>query len=294
MKHHSLFGTLAIIALVFGLAVVLDIQHPSHVQSAQNPIQLENAQTGTTDWNLNNAATNREIEGYASAASINRGEQISFFVNTADPTYTLEIFRMGWYGGTGGRRITQPVVLTGHKQTIPTLDPTTGFSECNWSFPYVLTTSNANPTQWVSGYYLVKLTGSSGFQSYIPFVVRDDSRSSDLLWNVSVNTYQAYNAWNGKSLYPFNSTNGVAAVKVSFNRPYDDRGSWGAGQFLDFDYDMVGFLEQQGYDVTYQTDVQTHSNPATLSLHKAFLSVGHNEYWTLEMRQNVSRRSAKG
>ena len=264
----------------------------SHAQSVQNPIQLENAQTGTTNWNLSNPSTNRQIEGYASAASINRGDQISFFVNTADPTYTLQIFRMGWYGGTGGRQMTQPVVLTGHIQTIPSPDPTTGIAECNWSFPYILTTSNADPTQWVSGFYLAKLTGSSGFQWYVPFVVRDDSRTSDLLFNVSANTYQAYNAWGGKSLYTYNSTNAVAAVKVSFNRPYDD--SWGAGHFLDFDYDMLAFLEKEGYDVSYQTDLDMHLNPGSLTMHKGVLFGGHDEYWSLQMRQNITAARDSG
>jgi hypothetical protein len=62
---------------------------------AGNTTQVENAKPGATDWQLTNPATNHEIEGYASLTSVNRGGQISFFVNTADPTFTLEIFRMG-------------------------------------------------------------------------------------------------------------------------------------------------------------------------------------------------------
>jgi hypothetical protein len=292
MKHRSIIGILAIVTLAFGLVILVDVKHPGHGQSAQNPVQLENQQPGTIAWRITLPTTNRQIEGYASAASINRGQQISFFVNTTDPTYTLQIFRMGWYSGFGGRAITQPVMLTGQQQTIPTPDPTTGFAECNWQNPYVLTTTNADPTQWVSGFYVALVTGSSGYQSYIPFVVRDDTRASALLWSMSTNTYQAYNAWGGKSLYTYNSTNNVAAVMVSYNRPYDD--SWGAGEFLNFDFDMLAFLEQQGYDVTYQTDVETDSAPANLALHKGLLSVGHNEYWTLAMRQNITQALGQG
>src|SRR6266851_10121700 len=184
---------------------------------AANPTQTENAKPGSPDWQLTNAATNHEIEGYASLTSVNRGGQISFFVNTSDPLYTLELFRMGWYGGLGGRRMTPPIQLSGVVQPIPTPDPTTGLVDCQWSSSYVLTIFNpADPSDWVSGVYLGKLTGlTSGKQSYIVFVVRDDSRASDLLFQTSVTTYQAYNAWGGNSFYR-------SATHVSFNRPYDN------------------------------------------------------------------------
>src|SRR5690349_18032793 len=51
---------------------------------------------------------------------------------------------------------------------------------------------------------------------------------------------------------------------------------------------MLGFLESEGYDVTYTTDVYTHERGKLLTNHKGFLSVGHNEYWSYEMRQNVT------
>ena len=271
-----------------------------------NPIQIENARTGTNDWQLNDPAENGEIEGYASATSVNRGGQISFFVNTADPTYTIEFFRIGWYGGLGGRRETQPVPLAGTSQPIPTPDPATGFAECNWSNPYTLTVNNpSDPTDWVSGIYLAVLTGSSGKQAYVVFVVRDDSRPSDLLFQSSTDTYQAYNNWGGKSLYSYNSTTtpvgesafnneggGVPALIVSYNRPYADE--FGSGQFMSYEFDMLSFLESQGYDVTYTTNVDVHSGASVLNLHKGFLSVGHDEYWSYEMRQAVTQAINQG
>src|SRR5215475_10888404 len=120
MKRRRTTGTLVIGGALFVCVALVYFEQVA--QSTQNPIQLENAKPGTTEWNLDNPSSSRQIEGYASAVSINRGEAISFFVNTSDPSYTLEIFRMGWYGGTGGRRITQPITLTGHSQTIPSTD----------------------------------------------------------------------------------------------------------------------------------------------------------------------------
>lgn len=46
---------------------------------------------------------------------------------------------------------------------------------------------------------------------------------------------------------------------------------------------MTYWLEQQGYDVTYCSNLDLHFNPEILDSSKVFLSVGHDEYWTREM-----------
>jgi hypothetical protein len=268
---------------------------------AANPVQTENALPGTNTWILANPAAAREIEGYASLTSVNLGGQISFFVNTNDPTYQVDIYRMGWYAGLGARQVVSGLQFAGIRQTMPTPDPTTGLIECNWISQYTLTV----PASWVSGIYLAKLTGSSGKQSYIIFVVRDDNRISNFLFVSSVNTYQAYNNWGGKSLYGFNS-NYAQARKVSFNRPYGlgvqalAVSGVGAGHFLTTDapdpgtampagweYNTLRWLEQLGYDVTYSTDVDEHERGNLLLQHRGLLIVGHSEYWSMAMRNAV-------
>lgn len=267
--------------------------------ATHNVIQLENAKTandGVTDqWEIagRNYASNHEIEGYASATSVNRGESIKLYVNTSDPEYTMSIYRVGWYGGKGGRRVAGPIRRTGVKQPEPSFDAENRLIECDWTDPYVLNIPNnsTDPTDWASGFYLVKLAGSSGKQSYIIFVVRDDASHSDLLFQSSVTTYAAYNNWGGYSLYDlgdFDSAGGQSAYKVSFNRPYrnpmrPDFGK-GAGDFLTWEINMLRFLERAGYDVTYSTNIDTHRAPGQLLKHRAFLSVGHDEYWTRNMR----------
>jgi hypothetical protein len=261
-------------------------------------IAKENAKPGTTDWKLTDPAlTTGAIEGYGSLTSVNRGGRIKFFVNTVDPTYTLEIFRMGYYQGLGGRRMGPPVTLNGTKQVMPTADPTTGLIECNWINPYVLDVPNSSdPTDWMSGFYYVKLTGSSGRQAYIAFVVRDDARPSDLILAQTVDTAQAYNVWGGKSLYGTienRSDTANAARKVSFDRPYYGDETFGAGFFSNkndfrfWEWGMVQFLESNGYDVAYATNIDVDQDPNLLVSHKAFLSVGHDEYWSWKMRDHV-------
>jgi hypothetical protein len=278
-----------------------------------NPIQRENSRPGTQEWRLTKPALNREIEGYASRTSVNRGEPISLFVHTTDPSYSLAVYRMGWYGGTGARLVFGPIVRQGSIQPMPSIDAETGLIECSWKDPYVLhagsrtAADEAGETAWISGMYLVKLTGAaSGAQAYIIFVVRDDARPSDLLFQSSVTTYQAYNNWGGKSLYDFNSLGG-RAFAVSFNRPYARSSNPaaaygnGAGDFVTnnavpptdasspsgWEYNMVRWLEREGYDVSYSTNIDTHADGRLLHRHKGWLSVGHDEYWTWEMRNHV-------
>ena len=275
-----------------------------------NPIVAENLRAGTDSWQLSRPATAREIEGYASATSVNRGDAIKLYVNTRSPTFSLEVFRMGWYQGLGARRVIGPVVINGTRQVMSILDAETGLVDCAWTKPYILTTHNPDDAaDWVSGVYLAKLTANdSGTQSYIIFVVRDDQRQTNLLFQLSVSTYQAYNYWGGKSLYNWGSTGGERAAKVSFNRPYAANAQnpgaaygMGAGEFLTnlqphpdnygssnagWDYNMVRWLEREGHDLAYCTSIDSHSSSTPLTC-RAWLSVGHDEYWSWEMREHV-------
>jgi len=207
--------------LVLALTVVLLGAGSLHGTALLNRIQQENRQPGTTAWQLTSPADNRQIEGYASLTSVPVGGNISLFVNTADATYSLTVYRMGWYGGKGGRKVLGPQLLAGVQQVTPTPDPTTGVLECHWINPFTIHV----PTSWISGIYLVKLHGNtSGKESYIIFTVRD-TRRAKIIFQQSVTTYQAYNPWPGydpalgyigQSLYGGDLYSGW----VSFARPY--------------------------------------------------------------------------
>jgi hypothetical protein len=262
---------------------------------------LENQRPGTPDWEIANAAVAREIEGYASQTSVNGGEPIDLFVHTTEARYTIDVFRTGWYGGAGARRVAGPIARSGIVQEMPAPDPTTGLVECRWRDPYRLDTRD-DSGPWPSGVYLARLTaGSTGRQSFIVFVVRDDEREAALVFQSSVTTFAAYNNWGGKSLSAFNSGN-APARKISFDRPYatDPYGVRldGAGEFLRrWEYNAVRFLEREGYDVVYVTDVDTHRRPigaAAPREPRIFLSVGHDEYWSWEMRQHVEAARERG
>ncbi|HKW78505.1 MAG TPA: N,N-dimethylformamidase beta subunit family domain-containing protein, partial [Candidatus Limnocylindria bacterium] len=257
-----------------------------------NPIVVENRSAGTTTWMhgpLNADDTNLQIKGYWSSTSVRPGDSITLFVTvTPAQTFTLDLFRMGWYGGAGGRQRLHLGPLDGITQRACVPDPQTGLIECGWTPTYALTI----PADWTSGMYLGLLTNAAGYQNHVLFVVRDD-RPAPYLYQMNIATDQAYNNFpndglTGKSLYSFNSfgpltmSGETRAVKVSFDRPYADFG------FKQIDtLEFIRWIEREGYDVTYSTSIDTHERGSALLQHRAFLSVGHDEYWSKEMRDAV-------
>jgi hypothetical protein len=268
----------------------------SAAAQGSNPIVVENQQPGTSAWRIPFSAVGSDgagqVKGYASAVSVNKGETITFFVSVNPAqTYTMDVYRLGWYQGLGARLMQHVGTFNGVSQAACPIDSTTGMIECNWTPSYTLATQ---PT-WTSGIYLAVLTNAQQLQNYIEFVVRDDSRSAALLYQQPVTTYQAYNDYpynsTGKSLYAFNSygANTIggspAAVKASFNRPYDWDGVGGAwsANVLGTDYPFIRWMEKSGYDVTYTTDIDTDNHPGMLLNYRGVISAGHDEYFSKTM-----------
>jgi hypothetical protein len=163
-------------------------------------------------------------------------------------------------------------------------------------------------TKRVDGVYQSRLTAKEGLQSYVIFIVRDE-RPCDLLFQCSDTTWQAYNSWPDDqwSIYHSNKfvLNNAGRKKwqtevetgwVSFDRPYanfcqdhlvDRPSSVGSGEFLLWEFPLSYWIEQQGYDVSYISNIDTHNYGERLKLSKGFISVGHDEYWTQQMYDNA-------
>ena len=280
---------ISVVALLGLLALTGPAATPSVAVAAGNPVVTENQQPGTSAWQIGLTAddVSKQIKGYASSTSVLQGGSLTLYVNvTPAQTYSIDVYRIGWYGGLGGRLELHAGPLAGMMQPACLPDATTGLIACNWSAGYTM----AIPSSWTSGVYLVVLTNAAGYQNYVNFVVRD-TRPAPFLFQRSMNTAQAYNNYpndnrTGKSLYEYNSFGAptvagtTRAVKVSFDRPFNDDGS---GDFLSWEVQFVRWVEKSGYDITYSTDVDTHANGAELRRHQAFISAGHDEYWSNEM-----------
>jgi hypothetical protein len=271
----------AVLAALVALVVAAPI-------ARANPVSDENARTGDTLWQ-STTAPESSIEGYASESSVAPGEVLHLHVAAPAARYRIEVHRLGYYGGAGGRRVAclPGPACTNDKapasQPAPAApDPNTGMLDAGWS----VTDTLSIPSDWVSGQYVAELiltTGpDAGKSAVVSFVVRAaaGSPASQVVVMIPVNTYVAYSSWGGKSLYPHNSTNGVQANHVSFNRPLQDEfpGPWYT------DYPLVRYLESQGYDLSYVADTDVDADPSLLLTHRLVMTAGHGEYWTKAMR----------
>jgi N,N-dimethylformamidase beta subunit-like protein/Big-like domain-containing protein/HYDIN/CFA65/VesB family protein len=277
-----------IVVLLLACATLPITTKPLAAASGSNPIQQENSLPGTPGWNDFNYHTQQDlISGFGSQISINHGGSIDFYVTTTAASFTINIFRTGYYQGIGARLVQSLGSFPGLHQAIPAPDPVTGMIACT---SWTKTTTLQIPSSWVTGVYLAKLTIPTGDSSFIFFVVRDDGGTEDLVFQTSVTTYKAYDTWGGTGLYQNTTDRSVYpyahATKVSFDSPFiPDNG--GAGAYFNWEYFFVYWLEQQGYNVTYTTDVDIDLTNTLLTNHKGFLSVGHDEYWSRSMRTNV-------
>jgi N,N-dimethylformamidase beta subunit-like, C-terminal/Domain of unknown function (DUF4082)/Bacterial Ig-like domain/Bacterial Ig domain len=259
------------------------------VPAAANAIACENSKPGNPpgEWDIVGSG-DANIQGFATEISVNRGETVRFKVDTNSNNYRLDIYRLGYYGGTGARLIAtvQPSATLPQAQPQCLTQPSTGLVDCGSWAESASWTAPANAT---SGIYIAKLVREDGVSgaSHIVFIVRDDSGASDLLFQTSDTTWQAYNSYGGNSLYVGSPAG--RAYKVSYNRPFNLRGisPYGAAGLFGATYPMARWVEANGYDVSYFSGVDTDRRGAKILEHRVFLSVGHDEYWSGAQRANV-------
>jgi hypothetical protein len=246
-------------------------------------VKAENAKPGTANWHLVNDATNGQIEGFADRVSIPAGQSVNLYVSTSAPTFHVEAYRMGFYQGLGGRLVWKSEELTGTKQARATFTPGVNMIEAPWKPSLSVSTDNT----WPEGDYLFKLVTSNGRQRYVPLTVRNDQSKAAFLVVNAVTTWQAYNLWGDYDLYQGAVGQGAdfyhRSREVSFDRPYL-LGS-GSGDFLGNEFSFVSMAESLGLDVAYTTNVDVHEDPGLLQRHAAALSMGHDEYYSMAMRQ---------
>ena len=261
-----------------------------------SPISIENARTGSPEWARFGLAPKGTIEGYTEPSTA-PGETLTFHVST-DPEadYRIVVYRMGYYNGAGARLAACLPSCEGssHAQLQRSPSPNAeGLVHAGWPVSQRLDV----PGDWVSGYYLVHFVLMSGPHegkaTTTWFILREapGTKRAPMLVQASPTTWQAYNGWGGGSLYEFNSPAGKRAVKIAFDRPYD--------QPLEqrpeaLELPLVRFLERNGYDVAYQADVDTARDPGSLDGRRLIAVAGHSEYWSKEMRDGFERSRAAG
>ena len=321
----------------------------------------ENALPGhpSTEWDINGAG-DPTIQGFATEISVASGGVIDVKVQTDAPSYRMDVYRMGYYGGAGARRVAT-VEHPGPSKPQPDciFDEETLLVDCsNWR----VSLSWSVPSDAVSGIYFGRLVRTDGETatwradhspvltdpkfarrgwdahkrpqgglathaygsewsaqrrrnalrepraSHVYFIVRDDSHTSDILFQTMDTTWQAYNCWGTVNTYgaacaepllhagsppPPDATKGRRAYKASYNRPFATRAYRAVNMPFNSELPAVRWLERNGFDVSYWSGVDADRYASRLASpagtrHRLYLSVGHDEYWSGAQRAAVT------
>ncbi len=302
----SMGGVIGGMPLANGFFATGSMSHHQPISHSTRLIAQENQKPGTDAWLIDDQASRTFLQAYAGAVSARAGDQVPLYVSSMRPTrYDLSVYRIGWYQGLGGHLYLSATNLESADQGYWT--PSTGLMDCptctfapgtdliaaSWAVSYTIHIG----TDWPTGVYLIQLISTpygTNAETYIPLVVRDDQSTSNILASLPVNTYQAYNWWGGYSLYTHVRPGATSiapsaedhAQMVSFDRPYAR--SYGGADFFAWDAQAIRWIERNGYDVSYTTNVDVSEHASLLLNHRAFVSIGHDEYLSRAMRDGIT------
>jgi hypothetical protein len=254
----------------------------------------------------------RVLEGYVSPASVVPGETVSFYVNSQVGPFTINIYRQdqsadGALMGAVDNIQQLPQLPIGRLdyRDGPAWPPVADF---------------VIPQDWPSGLYLARAetttVGLPGNTLTIPFVVRPavPASQSKILLYIDDVTYEAYNFWGGRSLYGFAALGSMfftspgsgdprlpRAFRVSFKRPYrhfSEDQPYYITKWQKWEVPLIRWLARQGIAVELCTATDLHKDQANhagiLQNYRLLVCVGHHEYWSKEMRDNVESFAEEG
>ena len=241
---------------------------------------------GSRAWRLARPARDHQVEGYATASSGAPGAPVALRVSTTARSFDVRAYRIGAYAGGEGRLVWGSSRLPGHVQARPTFaDRERRTVVARWRTDTLVPTAG-----WAPGLYVFKLRASSGWQAQVPYVVTSPSARDRVALVFPVTTWQAYNDWGGYSLYE-GPAGDRRSWAVSFDRPYPAPGATEMGFGA---VPVVVAAERLGIPLAYFTNIDVARRPGGLGGARAYVSSGHDEYWSQEMRDQVERARATG
>ncbi len=235
---------------------------------------------GSGDWRLTRPSTHHQIEAYATRISGTPGTPVGIKVSTSARAFQVSAYRIGAYVGGWGNEVWSSDPLPGRRQPQTVLRPAeTRTVVAPWGRDLTVDT-----TGWEPGYYAFKLQTGSGWETIIPYVVSSESAAGTVALVAPATTWQAYNSWGGYSLYD-GPEGDRRSWAVSFDRPWNLAG--GANDFRSAAFPVVVRAEGLGVELSYFTNVDVHARPGVLDGARGFISLGHDEYWSHQMRGAV-------
>ena len=245
------------------------------------------AQAQSGQWPIAKKNFNLDTAGFLSPNSVLPGEQVRAFVTCPHGSFKLTAYRMGYYGGLGAQTYWSSKSLPCVRQSSQRIDPKTHLSESHWQ------ESTQIPTEGlVPGFYLLKIFSSMGHEAFMPLVIRQRDARGRVVFVIPMMTSLAYNTWHGASAYRGKAGFQDRARVFSFDRP--NNWGYGSGKYLNYVHPLLITAERLGLNVDYVTDVDVATIPNLLQGARAYVSAGHDEYWTDGERTAVEKARAHG
>lgn len=233
-------------------------------------------------WKVTAWAPPAELAGFVSPSSTLPGGVLHLHLRGTHPRVHVLIFRNGWYDGAGAglvRSLDLTVVPPGPPVLLDAARRT-------WTAVWPESTP-LDTTGWQPGHYLV-LASSAGRQTWVPFTVTSPTMTGRVVLLTENTTWQAYNAWGGASLYHGpDGARRTRAYAVSHDRPLDYGD--GAGDFSGNELPLIELADRLGLPLAFATDTDLAGAPGLLDGARAVISLGHDEYWSTAMREQLLR-----
>lgn len=257
-------------------------------------IRAENAQPGTTAWRTALTSATTRVNISLDRGSVQCGGTVAISLRGDTIPAVITVYRLGWYGGTGGRAVWSSAPIVARPGTVPPPTGPTRTVVLTWPEVAHLTI----PPTWTPGLYAVTAApeDAPSQTSLAPLVIRADGVPTPLLVMDSDLTWAAYNSSGGSDLYQgiADGENGTVAgrsYEVMLARPLT---SMGLSQFVSRDAAVAALIESNGFSVGYTTDTAVDNDPGQLFSHHGLVIPGHSEYWTRRMLDGVTAARGAG
>lgn len=259
-----------------------------------------------------------QVWGYTAALSYKPGDMLRLHAMSSAPSARLTITRDGL------------APQTALQTTIPTRFAATpvdcSVTGCGWPVAF----ESVIPEDWPTGVYAYTLS-IEGHESRGMFVLKPAKPTAKLAIVLATGTWCAYNDWGGSNHYQglTGPSGRDFAAEVSLLRPWakgfvrwpEDAPriphasplltrpryphmdyarangvskKYASSGWAAFERPFALWCEAQGIALDYFTQHDLHADPAVLNGHARAVIVGHDEYWTWEMRDHLDAWLDKG
>jgi hypothetical protein len=144
------------------------------------------------------------------------------------------------------------------------------------------------PTSWPSGLYTAHFEPGVPGQDRALFVVRsaDPGAAARILVSIPFPTFHAYVLSGESGASPYWNEQPDRARRVSLHRPRANGPKW--------EKPILQWLANSGYAIDYCSGFDLHDGLDLFSAYQLLVCIGHDEYWTAQMRDMAEHFLAEG